>query len=253
MSGSPAGFATDVYFYEFGGEVYAVSTGPPSEVWQVDLNDPGSSFFVQGFSLPNGSFLSKATSVGNEVFFTDVFWLYSYDPTSNTYQQECNAFAMGLNGFDGLTFLPPGTPPFPCLCTTDAGTVNNTADEICLPDIATVPFNNDEELDSDDLLQYILFSDLADTLGSILVTSNTPTIAFNLATMQTGVTYYLAHHRRGQLKRQCGPERRLPEHLQCLGGDLQAAAFCFLCHSQPQYLRRSVHYLECFLGWDAPF
>jgi hypothetical protein len=53
-------------------------------------------------------------------------------------------------------------------------------------------FNNDEELDANDLLQYILFSDLADTLGSILVTSNTPNIAFNPATMQTGITYYLA-------------------------------------------------------------
>ncbi|MEZ4933993.1 MAG: hypothetical protein R2788_17950 [Saprospiraceae bacterium] len=99
---------------------------------------------------------------------------------------------MGVIGLNGLTSLPPGVPPFSCLCTTDAGTVNNGTDEICLPGAATIPFNNDEELDGDDLLQYILFSDLADTLGSILVTSNTPNIAFNPATMQTGITYYLA-------------------------------------------------------------
>ena len=47
-------------------------------------------------------------------------------------------------------------------------------------------------LDNDDLLQFILFSDPADTLGSILATSNTPTFTFNSVTMQTGVTYYVA-------------------------------------------------------------
>ncbi|MEZ4934000.1 MAG: hypothetical protein R2788_17985 [Saprospiraceae bacterium] len=40
--------------------------------------------------------------------------------------------------------------------------------EICLPGDVINPFNNDEELKQHDLLQYILFSDLTDTLGSIL-------------------------------------------------------------------------------------
>ncbi|MEZ4934006.1 MAG: hypothetical protein R2788_18015 [Saprospiraceae bacterium] len=64
-----------------------------------------------------------------------------------------------------------------------------------MPDAATIPFNNDEELDSDDLLQYILSPTWTDTLGSILATSNTPAIAFNPATMQTG-HLLSGHHRR---------------------------------------------------------
>jgi hypothetical protein len=102
-------------------------------------------------------------------------------------------FDLGIFGsLNGLTYLPLGLPDPPCLCITDAGTVQNGVQEICISTSALVPFNNDEVLDNDDFLQYILFSDLTDTLGSILVTSNTPNIAFNPATMQTGITYYLA-------------------------------------------------------------
>ena len=186
----PATFPPGVYLYEQNGQVFGMSTGPPSEIWEIDLNDPGNSSLVQ--TIPSTSPLSGVTSVGNQVYSTDVFWINSYDPASNSFTQECEVLAMGINGLQSLTALPPGTSPLPCLCTTDAGTVNPGLAEICLPDDATVPFNNDEELEADDLLQYILFSDLTDTLGSILVTSNTPNIAFDPATMQTGITYYLA-------------------------------------------------------------
>ena len=47
-------------------------------------------------------------------------------------------------------------------------------------------------LDANDILRYILFSNPADTLGSIVAISATPSFTFNPATMQTGVTYYLA-------------------------------------------------------------
>ncbi|MEQ1745661.1 MAG: hypothetical protein ABMA02_09555 [Saprospiraceae bacterium] len=77
-------------------------------------------------------------------------------------------------------------------CPTDAGTMLAQTLDACINEPATLTHNGDEVLDNDDLLQFILFSDLADTLGSIIVTSNTPTFTFNPATMQTGVTYYVA-------------------------------------------------------------
>ncbi|MEZ4933100.1 MAG: hypothetical protein R2788_13390, partial [Saprospiraceae bacterium] len=164
----PAGFPTDMYFYELGGEIYGITFGIPSDIYQIDLNDPGNSTFVQTTNFSN--LVSAATSVGNQVFISDAFWLNTYDPNTNSFQQECNYPAMGIEGFLGMTNLPPGLPPFPCLCVTDAGTVIVGLDEFCLPEDATVPYNNDATLDGDDLLQYILFSDLTDTLGSILVT-----------------------------------------------------------------------------------
>jgi len=77
-------------------------------------------------------------------------------------------------------------------CPTYAGTMLVQTLDACINIPATLTHNGDEVLDNDDLLQFILFSDLTDTLGSIIVASNTPTFTFNPATMQTGVTYYVA-------------------------------------------------------------
>jgi hypothetical protein len=56
----------------------------------------------------------------------------------------------------------------------------------------TVPYNTNAVLDGNDILRYILFSNINDTLGSIIVQNSSANIAFNATTMQTGVTYYLA-------------------------------------------------------------
>jgi len=79
-----------------------------------------------------------------------------------------------------------------CLTGTDAGVINDSPLFLCPADPATVSEADQTLLDADDLLQYILFSNLSDTLGSIIATSNTPTFFFNSATMQTGVIYYIA-------------------------------------------------------------
>lgn len=80
----------------------------------------------------------------------------------------------------------------PACCETDAGTMFVETLTICSNQAATFTHNGDEYLDADDLLQFILFSDPSDTLGSIVATSNTPTFTFDPATMQTGITYYIA-------------------------------------------------------------
>ena len=186
----PAGFPNGVHLYEQGGNIFAIGQDTPNEIWELDLNDPSNSTLFQTVTFP--FVISGATMENNQGYVVGFQWLYTYDPVTNTYEQACHAFDLGLNGYKAVTVLPPGTPSFPCLCVTDAGTVTSGLDEICLPEDASVPFNNDEELDGDDLLQYILFSDLTDTLGSILLTSNTPNISFDPNTMQTGTTYYLA-------------------------------------------------------------
>ncbi len=80
----------------------------------------------------------------------------------------------------------------PSCCVTDAGTMLVQTLNVCINQPATFTHNGDEVLDANDLLQFILFSDLNDTLGSIIAISNTPTFNFDPATMSTGVTYYIA-------------------------------------------------------------
>lgn len=77
-------------------------------------------------------------------------------------------------------------------CPTDAGEITSPPLQVCVGTPAGTPPANQVLLENDDLLQYVLFSDPADTLNSIVATGNTPSFTFNPATMQTGVTYYLA-------------------------------------------------------------
>ncbi|MEZ4934003.1 MAG: hypothetical protein R2788_18000 [Saprospiraceae bacterium] len=150
----PAGFPLGAHLYEQAGNIFAITQDPPNQIWEVDLNAPGNSTLMQNVSFPIT--ISGATSVNNQAYVSDFQWIYSYDPVTNTYEQECDAFDMGLNGFNAVTTLLSGTSAFPCLCATNAGTVAPGLTEICSPDAAAIPFNNDEELDGDDLLQYIL-------------------------------------------------------------------------------------------------
>lgn len=77
-------------------------------------------------------------------------------------------------------------------CPTEAGTINGTALNICATGPATVPATAGSFLDNNDLLQYILFSDPNDTLGSILLTGNSPQFSFNPAILDFGIPYYIA-------------------------------------------------------------
>jgi hypothetical protein len=79
------------------------------------------------------------------------------------------------------------------VCTTDAGSIPQAGPyNICLNSTLNFPAATNTVLDNNDILCYILFSNPADTAGSIIATSSTPSFTFNPATMQTGVTYYIA-------------------------------------------------------------
>jgi hypothetical protein len=159
---------------------------------EVDLNNPDQSSIVvtnHPFTL-NGGFTNYGytTSLVN----SSARILRQYNIVTNTYETICDFTNVIPSGFGGLAEVPAGAPVLPCLCLTDAGSVDEGLTSLCVPVNATVPYNGDAELDADDLLHYILFSDPNDTLGSILATSNTPTIAYNPSVMQPGVVYYLA-------------------------------------------------------------
>jgi hypothetical protein len=77
-------------------------------------------------------------------------------------------------------------------CPVDAGVMNGNNLDLCPGQAANTSPSVQFFLESNDLLQYVLFSNPNDTIGSIIATSNTPSFTFNPATMQTGVTYYIA-------------------------------------------------------------
>jgi len=185
----PPNIIVSEFFYQ-NGVLYGVAVESPApfvnRVIEVNVTNPDQSTIV--VNNPPFSGNGGTTNNGYTTAISPSSILRQYDVSTNTYSTLCTL----PTGMNGLTDLPPGVPEEPCLCTTFAGTVNNQTFNICVPGSVTVPNNNNAVLDGNDILRYILFSDVGDTLGSIIVQSSSPVIAFNPATMQTGVAYYLA-------------------------------------------------------------
>jgi hypothetical protein len=116
--------------------------------------------------------------------------IYSYNPATGETEIVCLGAAASFSAGDlatGFGYYYTGK-----CCVVSAGTFDVTTLNLCVPDDALLPFNNDQFIEPDDALQFVLFSNPANVTGSILITSNTATIAYNPALIQTGVTYYAA-------------------------------------------------------------
>jgi hypothetical protein len=189
----PASIQIAEFFYQ-NGVLYGFGSLSGSQVLvEINTTNPGLSTVVySGINTNNGGTTNGGYTTANGASNNNM--LYQYDVNTNTFDFVCDldAFIMGSNGFSGLSDLPPGAPEAPCLCSTFAGTVNTVIFNVCVPGSVTVPYNNNATLDGNDILRYILFSNPADTLGSIIVQSSSTTIAFDPASMQTGIPYYLA-------------------------------------------------------------
>ncbi len=185
----PPNIIVSEFFYQ-GGVLYGIAQeGPPpftARIIEVNITNPEQSTIIVNnppFNVNGGT-----TSNGYTTAISPSSILRQYDINTNTFNTLCTLPA----GMNGLSELPPGVEPASCLCITVAGTVTNQTFNVCVPGSVTVPYNNNAILDGNDILRYILFSDPGDTLGSIIVQSSSATIAFNPATMQTGIPYYLA-------------------------------------------------------------
>jgi hypothetical protein len=113
--------------------------------------------------------------------------LQVYDTTTNNFNLQC-PLAPNLGGFYNET--PLGVS-YNCLCLTDAGTVPTPNATRCVNEVFAFTHTGGF-LESDDVRQFILFTNPNDTLGSIIAISDTPSFGFDPAAMQTGVTYYFA-------------------------------------------------------------
>ncbi|MBL7798002.1 MAG: hypothetical protein JNJ90_16035 [Saprospiraceae bacterium] len=178
----------EIFF--IGNELYGVSLETPqNRVWHINLNDPMQSAPIH--VLPVGGFPQGFCAAGSLAYMALQNKLYQYNVATNTLTEICNFNGLIGSFGHGLSGPPPGGDPYNCFCETSAGTLQNVPLVICIPQNAMATHNNDEDLDADDLLQFILYSDPADPIGSIIATSATPDFSF-AAPLQPGVTYYIA-------------------------------------------------------------
>lgn len=190
----PAGVSNVYDIFYIDGVLYANGVNQSGNPILIEINvgNPAQSIFTPwsvGYTDGEGGNWN-----GDEgVFFADAsHTIYFYNPQDGTVATICDIdtdFSI-----ISLTTLPAGLPNYPCIsgCNSDAGELAQGGPfNTCVNGILNIPAATQTVVDADDLLQYILFSNPADTAGSILAVSNTPAFSF-APPMQAGVTYYVA-------------------------------------------------------------
>jgi hypothetical protein len=190
---------TNAFFWN--GTLYAFGFEgqPPSQIFGMFSVVPGSPLDITLVNPLSGILCGGSTAAipGVGIFSTTVDPncdggdLYFYDLPGNTINLEC---ALGNFCYCyGATAVPPGFPPPPanCGCETEAGEISSANTAPCANETLELT-STGSDLEPGDALAYILFTDLADTLGSIVSTSATPSFSFSDPPLQTGVTYYVA-------------------------------------------------------------
>ena len=172
------------------------------EAWVVNLSNPVNSTLLNTSSGPSIIILGMTTSADGTIALTRgpgaETQLSLFDPLTGSYTPlPCGDLLQNIPGIefstiDGLTHLPPGVPAPPCLCLTEAGTVATDPITACVPGDAALTHQGDESLGAADVLNFILFTDPADTLGSVLIQQPGNTFAFDPNLLVPGTTYYLA-------------------------------------------------------------
>ncbi|MFN3917255.1 MAG: PKD domain-containing protein [Flavobacteriales bacterium] len=83
------------------------------------------------------------------------------------------------------------TGQFTCACTTDAGSMNTTAQSLCDGDIANATHNGNHVFDGDDTMVFFLHTNSGSSLGTIIATNSTASFGF-APPMAYGTTYYIS-------------------------------------------------------------
>ena len=80
-----------------------------------------------------------------------------------------------------------------CACLTFAGTMNLNQRSFCANESATAIFNGGEELDNNDVIEWVLHTNPTDSLGNIIaINIGGTSFSFMDPPMQYGVTYYIS-------------------------------------------------------------
>jgi hypothetical protein len=160
--------------------LFSVVVGDPLQV-TLEENLP----FVCGNGdtavIPNEGIYTTSVDCTGEIF--------DYDLPNNSYTLQCNTLPQLYYGFSELpTGFPP--PPATCACITEVGEISSMDTILCTNEVLNLN-STGSNLDSDDVIEYLLFSDLTDTLGSIIQTSTSPSFSFSDPPLSAGTTYYV--------------------------------------------------------------
>ncbi|MEZ4883209.1 MAG: gliding motility-associated C-terminal domain-containing protein [Chitinophagales bacterium] len=168
----------------FGNTEIYVSQPPTVSNINITCNDTNTEYTVT-FDLSGGDFTNyvvggdAGTLVGNT---------FTSDPITSG---EDYSFSVDDSNQCG-PILIEGTQD--CSCGTFAGTMPSQAIQVCEDEIINVTNNGNENLDGDDLLNYILHTNTGTSIGTIFAQNDNGSFAFTDATppLNYNTTYYVS-------------------------------------------------------------
>ena len=184
------------HFYLVGGTLYGFGYAGPgtSPIYEINLTNPSISIQITPFvSSP----VSSSTTASNGQ--TIVSWIGGgatpqmdfalFNTNTFTYTTLCQT---PLSLVEGLSPLPIGTAIPACVCLpSSAGTPIVASANLCITNAYIASFNNDFQLDPDDGIGFILYTDLANPIASTFFQNSTGIFPF-VPPLVAGVTYYVS-------------------------------------------------------------
>jgi len=157
------------------------NTNPSVTMLSENCNGTNTAYEIL-FTANNG--LAPYTVLGLNGVFTGNFFQSALLPNNSAY-----AFMLvDANGCESPIYAGVQN----CDCATDAGSMQTNPVVFCANEPATVVWNNDANLDANDLVQFILHNAAGAILGSTVFARNSqPSFNFT-GNLQFGVTYYIS-------------------------------------------------------------
>jgi hypothetical protein len=177
---------SNLFFWN--GQLYGGTIGQPTTIYQINLANPSASTI---FSTIPGNAVNILEVPGLGLlanYDNDLFNLYTVNIVTGVPTPLCN-FQPNLQ-VRYLATWPAGTPELPCLCLNNAGTISNIATNVCTDTDVNILLSG-VVVYPNEVLQYILCTDQANPLGSIVAINTTGNFAFNPAIMQINTPYYV--------------------------------------------------------------
>ena len=168
-----------------------VNTAPLSTVTDTICANTADSYELV-FTIDDGDAASYSVAEPGTLVENAGIWTFTSDPADPTIQNTWN--------IDDANSCDPSQiviNPFQCPVLTFAGTMDPTALNICSDGVVNAIFNNDEILDGNDALSFIIHSNPGANLGIIYYVSGSPNwdLAADLdfvGTLDYGTTYYIS-------------------------------------------------------------
>jgi hypothetical protein len=198
----PSGQQSMENIYFENGQLYGFCcpNGSTRSIVQININNPSASTVVgstwYGFNIVTTASNGMVYGYNGLVNGGTTYGFYSMQVPSGALTPTCippvpPPYFFASGSVTAMMTAPPGTPDLPCLCLAVNSTPVQTQINACVPSSVTVDFSGNPSPDFNDVVRYILYTNPANPMGSILQIKTTPVFSYS-APIQPNVTYYVA-------------------------------------------------------------